>query len=109
MKKLSVMMAFALSAVLLMGCGREKAEENPAGADTAGNAIIVNDVPQATEEMNEENSSAQTEEPAEELVVDPEQLEEPEIVPQEVTEVVPEAPVQNRLQIVFLEIGRAHV
>ena len=115
MKKWSVMMALILSAVLMIGCGKERTEESQEGSkeesqvetDASGDAIVINDIPQATEEMNQENSTAQAAEPepeppAEELVVDPEELQEPEIAQQEITEVIPEVPAQNRLQIVFL-------
>ena len=87
MKKWSVMMALILSAVLMIGCGKERTEESQEGSkeesqvetDASGDAIVINDIPQATEEMNQENSMAQAAEPeqeppAEELAVEPEVL-----------------------------------
>lgn len=110
MEKLKVTAVLILSAALLAGCGKNAAEENAAREDAAGDAIVVeeesrHEIPKATEEMNKENESAHTTEPEpaeEETVVDPEQLQEPEIEPQEVTEEIPEQPAVNRLQIVFL-------
>lgn len=114
MKKLNVITAFILLAAMLMGCGKGVEEENAPGEDASGEAIVItgesqneiqNKIPQATEEMNAENESAQAaepEQPEEEIVVDPEQLQEPELEPQEATEPIPEQPAENRLQIVFL-------
>ena len=110
MEKLKATAVLILAAVLLMGCGRSEAEESPLEENASGDAIIVeeesrNEIPAATEEMNKENESVQIiepEAPEEEMVVDPEELQEPEIEPQEVTEAVPEQPAVNRLQIVFL-------
>lgn len=107
MKKLNVIAVLILSAALLTGCGKSIEEENAPGENTSGDAIVIPEesshkIPQATDEMNMENESAQAAGPEEETVVDPEQLQEPEIDSQEVTEVIPEQPVQNRLQIVFL-------
>lgn len=98
-----------LSAALLMGCGKNTGEENAPGENASGDAIVVpeeshNEIPQATDEMNKENESAQASAPEqpEDIVVDPEQLQEPELEPQEAVEPVPEQPAENRLQIVFL-------
>ena len=110
LKAMAVTAAFILSAAVLMGCGKDAAGEIAPGEDTSGDAIIVeeesrSEIPKATEEMNKENESVQTidpEPPEEETVVDPELLKEPEIEQQEMTEVVPEQPAVNRLQIVFL-------
>lgn len=110
MEKLKVTAVLILSAALLIGCGKNAAEESTPGEDTAGNAIVVEEeshkeIPKATDEMNMENESAQVIEPEqtqEETIVDPEELQEPEIEPQEVTETIPEQPAVNRMQIVFL-------
>lgn len=105
MRKFSVMIALILSIVLLMGCGEGREEESAVGEDASGDAIVIDEVPKATEEMNMENEAAWITEPEpseEELVVAPEDLQEPEIAPQEVTETLPEQEAKNRLQIVFL-------
>ncbi len=110
MEKLKVMSVIILAAAVLAGCGKGAAVESSPREDASGDAIVIEEkspggIPAATEEMNKENESAQTiepEPPEEEAVVDPEQLQEPEIEPQEVTETVPEQPAVNRLQIVFL-------
>ena len=93
-----------------MGCGKNTAKEDVLPEDAAGDAVVIeeesrNEVPKATEEMNMENESAQViepEPPQEEMVVDPEQLHEPEIEQKEVAEPIPEQPAVNRMQIVFL-------
>lgn len=110
MEKLKVTAVLILSAVLLMGCGKNAAKEDVLPEDAAGDAVVIeeesrNEVPKATEEMNMENESAQViepEPPQEEMVVDPEQLHEPEIEQKEVAEPIPEQPAVNRMQIVFL-------
>lgn len=110
MEKLKVTSVIILAAAVLMGCGKGAAVESSPREDASGDAIVIEEkspggLPAATEEMNKENESAQTIEPEpseEETMVDPEQLQEPEIEPQEVTETVPEQPAVNRLQIVFL-------
>lgn len=108
MEKLKVTSVIILAAAVLMGCGKGAAVESSPREDASGDAIVIEEKswrePAATEEMNKENESAQTIEPEpseEETMVDPEQLQEPEIEPQEVTETVPEQPAVNRLQIVF--------
>ena len=53
MKKWSVMMALILSAVLMIGCGKERTEESQEGSkeesqvetDASGDAIVINDIP----------------------------------------------------------------
>ena len=99
MKKWSVMVMLVLSMALFVGCGKDT-EENLSKTDTVGDAVIISETPQpakATEEMNQENETAQkeqpqqnqtAEQPAQELVVDPEELQEPEIAPVEINEEV---------------------
>lgn len=69
---------------------KTEAEESP-------HQKIPQDIPQ-----KEEPSSLMEQPQQEEVVVDPSQLNEPEIAHQEVTEIVPEEHDENRLQIVFL-------
>ncbi len=111
MKKLKVAAALIFSAALMMGCGKDAKEEIPDAADMSGDAIVINEIPWATEEMNAENAVAQAEEPEtqqpeevqpEEVTVDPEELQEPQIGEAEVTEKIPETKDENKLQIVFL-------
>lgn len=98
---------------LFMGCGKGK-DENALEEDTAGSAIVINETPQpakATEEMNQENETAQKQQPAqdetagqqgEEVVVNPEELQEPEIVHTTPQEEAQEPEAEQSLQIVFL-------
>ena len=93
------MVMLVLSMALFVGCGKDT-EENLSKTDTVGDAVIISETPQpakATEEMNQENETAQkeqpqqnqtAEQPAQELVVDPEELQEPEIAPVEINEEV---------------------
>ena len=102
-----------LSMALFVGCGKDT-EENLSKTDTVGDAVIISETPQpakATEEMNQENETAQkeqpqqnqtAEQPAQELVVDPEELQEPEIAPVEINEEVYDENAEKNLQIVFL-------
>ena len=113
MKKWSVMVMLVLSMALFVGCGKDT-EENLSKTDTVGDAVIISETPQpakATEEMNQENETAQkeqpqqnqtAEQPAQELVVDPEELQEPEIAPVEINEEVYDENAEKNLQIVFL-------
>lgn len=93
-----------LSLLMVMGCGR--AEDAPAGEDTAGDAIVIDKIPQATQEMNIENEAAQVSQPESvsenEVTVDAEELVEPEIEQPEAAADIPETKEENKLQIVFL-------
>ena len=63
MKKWSVMVMLVLSMALFVGCGKDT-EENLSKTDTVGDAVIISETPQpakATEEMNQENETAQKE------------------------------------------------
>lgn len=107
-------MCFLLLTAFMAGCGKETDGKENAGADTAGNVVVVGETSAAEQKLKEENENAVIVEPEEELplqsdeteeeqiIVDPEELQEPEIAPQEVTETPPEQPDENRLQIVFL-------
>ncbi|NLL77694.1 MAG: SGNH/GDSL hydrolase family protein [Clostridiales bacterium] len=103
--KRNIMSAFVLLAMFLFiaGCGKVE-KDRDMGGEASGDAIVVQEVPQATEEMNKENENAQKEEQVNEstVVVSPEDLNEPEIEEQAVTEAVPEQADESRLQIVFL-------
>lgn len=115
MKKFMMAVLTILSIMFMMGCGQNAEDEQAQGADAAGNVIVISETSKATEEMNTENQAAKETMPQQEpeqdetqsaqqgqVIVDPEELNEPEIAPQEVTEVVPEEPDDNNLQIVFL-------
>lgn len=100
-----VLFVLAVGMLILMGCGSAKQEAE--GTDTAGDAIVIEEIPEATQEMNAENEAAQETAPEQvsenEVVVDTEELNEPETEqPQEVVEPVPETTEDNKLQIVFL-------
>ena len=90
--------------IALMGCGKVEAGQNP-NEDANGQHIVIAEetdtakVPIATEEMNEENKNAQTDEI---VVVSPEELVEPEIPEQEPVEENPPQAEGSKLQIVFL-------
>lgn len=94
----------AASLLMIVGCGRT--EKAPDGTDAAGDAIVIDKVPQATEEMNAENEAAKEAVPEavseNNVVVDAEELVEPEIEEPEETEPIPETKEENKLQIVFL-------
>lgn len=99
------MKKYILLAMLLViaGCGTA-AKEKDLGEETSQGTVTVQEIPQATEEMNKENEKEREESTPEEgtVVVSPEDLIEPEIEEKEVTEVTPEASDSGRLQIVFL-------
>lgn len=99
-KYIMPVMVYSLLLIILMGCGKVK-EEQDIGEDAAGNAVVVHELPEATEEMNKENENAQVPE-QEAIVVPQEELQEPEIEEQEVTEEIPEQSDEGKLQIVFL-------
>lgn len=98
---------------LLIGCGKGR-EENLPEEDAAGNAVVISETTQpakATEEMNQENETAQKQQPKqdetadkqpEEVVVNPEELQEPEIVQTSSEEEMQEPETDQSLQIVFL-------
>lgn len=95
------LLAYSLSLLMLVGCGKTADEGQSLGEDAAGNKVIAHEIPEATEEMNQENANVQVPE-EEAVVVAPEELQEPEITEQEVTEQIPEQPDENKMQIVFL-------
>ena len=96
-------LALLVALLITTGCGNGVKEPVTEG-ETSGDAIIIQEIPKATEEMNEENKNAQKETPPPEetVIVPPEELIEPEIEEHEVTEVLPEPSEENRMQIVFL-------
>lgn len=127
MKKFYACLIAALVIVLAAACGKGT-EENPEGEDTAGNGIIIQTT-QSTPEMDKENEENQK--PAVtgnetggdngnengnknengagnagsdgQVVLSPEDLQEPEIAGQQVTEEIPSRDdAVNKLQIVFL-------
>ncbi len=110
MKKWSRLLLL-LCILCVMGCGT--GDQAADGADANGNAIVINedtDPGQKTEPAEKEGKPEIPETPEtkeetraeEEIVVDPAQLNEPEITQQEMTETLPEQHDTNRLQIVFL-------
>lgn len=107
MKKFYVGLLTALTVLLLAGCGNQAEENMVPEEDIAGNAIAQNT--QSTPEMEMENEKHQkpakpeeeTTEP-EQIILSPEDLYEPEIAEQEMTEEIPESHAVNKLQIVFL-------
>lgn len=113
MKKWSMAVILILSMALLIGCGKGR-EENLPEEDAAGNAVVISEMTQpakATEEMNQENETAQKQQPKqdetadkqpEEVVVNPEELQEPEIAQTSSEEEMQEAETDQPLQIVFL-------
>lgn len=106
MKRLNIIMMIVLLAVLMAGCGKENGKDLT-GEDAGGNAVTLNGPSLATDEMNKENEAVRPEpepepEEPELVVIDPAQLNEPEIEQQEITEDLPEQPSEGRLQIVFL-------
>ncbi len=113
MKKWSVVVILILSMALCMGCGKDNKENLPE-EDAAGNTVVISETPQpakATEEMNQENETAQKQQPepteiaeqqVEELVVNPEELQEPEITQVTIEEESQEMAADQSLQIVFL-------
>lgn len=101
----------ALSILLFAGCGKSVGEDTVPGEDASGETVVSSRIPQATEEMNSENEAVRLAEPepaeesepaTQEITVDPEELQEPEIQMPETIEPVPEVKPENRLQIVFL-------
>lgn len=109
-KKIYLGIWLILAVGLLAGCG-SRAEENTAeGEDAAGGQIVQNT--RSTPEMDketEENRKPETEENekaeadmSEQVILNPEDLNEPEIGGQEVTDAIPERHAVNKLQIVFL-------
>lgn len=95
--------AAMLLMLLLMGCGKEEGQE--ISEDTSGAAVTAQEIPRVTEEMNTENAQAPAVEEAPQedaIIVSPEELIEPEIDTQAVTEPIPEQKDESRLQIVFL-------
>lgn len=102
---------FALGlALLAIGCGKQE-ETQGEGESAAGDRVIAHEIPRETEEMKAENVNVSLPEeetpkkegaPEGQVVVPPEELTEPEIVPQEVREEIPETKEENKLQIVFL-------
>lgn len=118
MKKKSIgivrrwMTGAVLSVVLFIaaGCGAGKEQPEPGNMDTAGNSVR-SEASHATEEMEQENETKQEQiekkknvrsNPEEEIVVNPEDLKEPEIVPEEEEEIAFGEREGGRLQIVFL-------
>lgn len=111
MKKFYVAILTVFTMLLMVGCGKGT-EENPVeGEDAAGNAVVQS--PQSTPEMDEENERNQKPEHTEEeqgggtdsqaqIILAPEDLNEPEIEEQEVTEEIPGRDGESKLQIVFL-------
>lgn len=98
-----------LLSVIMIGCGKkEKAEEQTeqTGQNASGDAILVKEPTRATEDMNQENAAAKPKEEEqtgkEQVIIPPEDLIEPEIPEQPVTEELPEVASENKLQIVFL-------
>ena len=126
MKKFYACLFAALFAVLAAACGKGT-EEIPEGEDTAGNGIIIQST-QSTPEMDKENEENQKPEAVAgntegtgmenaagnsvtgngggtdgQVVLSPEDLQEPEIAGQQVTEEIPSRDgAVNKLQIVFL-------
>ncbi len=95
-KYIAIVCSFLIFALLAMGCA--------GAANSSKDAVVAQEIPRATEEMQKENEMAQEELPIEEneVIVPPEELSEPEIEEQPITEEVPENTDENRLQIVFL-------
>lgn len=104
MKRWKITALLIFFTLCLAGCGKKEGEENQAGMDAAGEAV-KSEAAKATEEMNRENESAQEQaehKKEEQIIVDPSQLTEPEIAPQETEEVLLDRSDGERLQIVFL-------
>lgn len=121
MKKWLTVMLVVLSMVV-SGCGQSEEGSRAEDEDAAGNVVVLSETSRATEEMNEENEAEKESQPIQEapeqegqsesgeaqdeqqeqVIVAPEELTEPEITQQEVTETVPEYPDDSNLQIVFL-------
>lgn len=107
-------LGIAVWSVLLFaaaGCGKASGDEVQAKENASGDAIVINEVPGATAEMNTENQTAQEEQAkvdavlqpeGEQIVVSPDELNEPEIPEVELKEEIPEIQDENRLQLVFL-------
>lgn len=104
-------LALLLAVLSLTGCTNTQ-EGRDEGENAAGDRVIAHEIPRETEEMKAENVNVKPpeEETPEEnntpegqtIVVSPDELSEPEIEPQEVTEAPPETKDENKLQIVFL-------
>lgn len=104
MKKYIASVLLLLAVLAAAGCAKTE-EGQGEGENTAGDRVIAHEIPRETEEMKAENVNVEPpeeEKPEETIVVAPEELVEPEIEPQEVTEPLPETKDENKLQIVFL-------
>lgn len=103
MKKYMIpLLIYSVLLLMFTGCGKADESQN-IGEDAAGNTVVAHEIPEATEEMNQENANAQIPASEEEtVVVAPEELQEPEIAEQEITEQIPEQPDANKMQLVFL-------
>ncbi len=113
MKRIYMGLLTVLAVGLLAACGNRVEENAVEGEDAAGGQIVQNT--HSTPEMDKENENekeneanrrqetkdAETELP-EQVVLAPEDLNEPEIGEQDVTDAIPERHAVNKLQIVFL-------
>lgn len=111
MKKIRKWMMAACCILCMAGCGGNertglgnRGEEEAAGAAVVIQEDIAGETGQSIDDFLTEGSEEAPQNPAEggEILVDPSQLQEPEIAPEEATEVIPEIRDENRLQIVFL-------
>lgn len=106
------MLVASVMLVTAIGCGKTSEGEDVTGENTSGDAIVINETPHATDEMNAENEAAQEEiaakaeaiqpVPEGQIVVSPDELNEPALPEVQIQEELPETKDENRLQLVFL-------